>query len=266
MLYDEEYRAWVVRQVKDPMVASFWNNEFSRYDKSFQQEVVSPIQNKVGQLFLNPALRNILGQVETTINFRSIMDRRQIFIANLSKGKIGEIHSILLGSLLTTGFEVAALSRTDICEEEREDFFLYVDEFQNCATESFASILSEARKYRLSLTLAHQYLDQIPQPIQKAVFGNVGSMISFRISEADGALLERQFGGDFAASRFTGLANFEFCARLFHQAPFIAKSFAPYQKRRSHSEAILRRSRQRYNTKRKKVERRIETWLKRRYV
>jgi hypothetical protein len=216
MLYDDRYRAQIVRQVKDPMVVSFWNEEFARYDKSFRQEIIGPIQNKVGQLFLAPALRNVLGQVRSTINFRYVMDNRQIFIANLSKGRIGEIHSILLGSLLVTGFELAALSRADIPAEERKDFFLYVDEFQNCATESFASILSEARKYRLSLTLAHQYLDQLPQAVKDAVFGNVGSMISFRTSEADASILERQFGGSYTASQFTGLQNFELCTRLLN--------------------------------------------------
>ena len=135
------------------MVRSFWENEFANYDRGFRQEVVGPIQNKVGQLFLAPALRNVLGQVGTTINFRFMMDKKRIFIANLSKGLIGETHSSLLGSLLITGFELAALSRADIPENEREDFFLYADEFQNYATESFASILSEARKYRLCLTL-----------------------------------------------------------------------------------------------------------------
>ncbi|HEV8542741.1 MAG TPA: hypothetical protein VGR78_10155 [Verrucomicrobiae bacterium] len=177
MLHDDRYRAWVVKQVKDPMVRSFWVDEFARYDRNFRQEVIGPIQNKVGQIFLAPALRNVLGQVSTKINFRFMMDTGRIFLAKLSKGLIGETHSSLLGSLLVTGFELAALSRADVPAEKRSDFFLYVDEFQHCATESFASILSEARKYRLSLTLAHQYMSQISEQLRDAVFGNVGNLL-----------------------------------------------------------------------------------------
>src|ERR1043165_771305 len=185
MLADARYRDWGVRKVKDPMIRSFWLNEFEMYDKRFMQETIGPIQNKVGQLFFAPAIRHVLGQVVSKVNFRFIMDRRRVFIANLSKGRLGEAHSSLLGSLLITGFEIAALSRADIAPEERKDFFLYADEFQNCATESFASILSEARKYKLSLTLAHQYIAQLEESVAKAIFGNVGTFISFRVGEAD---------------------------------------------------------------------------------
>ncbi len=217
MLYDERYRSWVVRQIEDPMVRSFWINEFGNYDRGFRQEVIGPIQNKVGQLFMAPGLRYVLGQVGTKINFRFMMDRKRIFIANLSKGLIGEAHSSLLGSLLVTAFELSALSRADIPAHEREDFFLYADEFSQFATESFASVLSEARKYRLSLTLAHQYLGQLTEQTRDAVFGNVGTFLSFRVSEADAAVIERQFGGSLTRAHFTGLENYELCARLLNR-------------------------------------------------
>lgn len=265
MLYDDRYRAWVVKQVKDPMVRSFWVNEFANYDRSFRQEVVSPIQNKVGQLFLAPALRNALGQVATKVNFRFMMDEQRIFIANLSKGLIGEAHSSLLGSLLITGFEVAALSRADIAPAERRDFFLYADEFHHYATDSFASILSEARKYRLSLTLAHQYLGQLSEQISTAVFGNVGTFLAFRVSEADAGLLERQFGGSFTSANFTGLENYELCARLLSRDPFQARSLEPLDTGRRRRQIVIRNSRRKYCTPGKVVEERIDRWLKKRH-
>lgn len=265
MLYDDKYRAWVVKQVKDPMVRSFWVNEFANYDRSFRQEVVSPIQNKVGQLFLSPPLRNVLGQVASKINFRFMMDQKRIFIANLSKGRIGEAHSSLLGSLLVTGFEIAALSRADIPPHQREDFFLYADEFHHYATDSFASILSEARKYGLSLTLAHQYLGQLSEPVSTAVFGNVGTFLAFRVSEADAAMLERQFGGAFTSAIFTGLENYQLCARLLNRDPFQARSLPPLETDRQRRRIVIRHSRRKYCTRREVVEDRIDRWLKRRH-
>lgn len=263
MLHDERYRAWVVKQVKDPMVRSFWEDEFARYDRGFRQEVIAPIQNKIGQLFLAPALRNVLGQIGTKINFRFIMDRQRIFVANLSKGKIGEAHSSLLGSLLVTGFELAALSRADCPADERRDFFLYADEFHHYATDSFAGILSEARKYRLCLTLANQYLGQLDERIRDSVFGNVGTLLSFRVSEADASVLERQFGGKLASAHFTNLENFELCARLLHQESFLARSLPPLETQRRRRIIVIRQSRKRHCRRQKVVEEKIERWLKR---
>jgi hypothetical protein len=265
MLYDDRYRSWVVRQVKDPMVRSFWQNEFANYDRSFRQEAVSPIQNKVGQLFLAPSLRNALGQIGSKVNFRFMMDEQRIFIANLSKGFIGEAHSSLLGSLLITGFEVAALSRADIPPQDRRDFFLYADEFHHYATDSFASILSEARKYRLSLTLAHQYIGQLSEQISTAVFGNVGTFLAFRVSEADGTVLERQFGGAFTSGNFTGLENYELCARLLNQEPFRARSLEPVDIGRRRRRIVIKHSRRKYCTRGKIIEDRIDRWLKKRH-
>lgn len=265
MLTDARYRAWVVRQIKDPMVRSFWVNEFESYDRKFAQEAISPIQNKAGQLFLSPPIRNVLGQVKSKVNFRFMMDRKRIFIANLGKGHLGEAHSSLLGSLLVTGFEVAALSRADSPPDKREDFFLYVDEFQNCATDSFASILSEARKYRLCLTLAHQYVGQLDETITKAVFGNVGSFICFRVGESDASVLERQIGGGYTAAQFSGLDNYEICARFLNGQPFLGTSLPPLDTGRKRRTIVVRRSRQKYGTKKQIIEAKIERWLRRRH-
>jgi hypothetical protein len=265
MLHDERYRRWVVRQVQDPLVRSFWVNEFENYDRKYMQEAVSPVQNKVGQLLLSPAVRHVLGQVGSKVHFRFMMDRRRIFIANLSKGALGEAHSSLLGSLLVTGFELAALSRAGSPASDREPFFLYADEFQLCATDSFASILSESRKYGLSLTLAHQYVGQLGEDVAKAIFGNVGSFIVFRVGEADGAALERQIGGGYTRSHFTGLENFALCARLLNREPFLGRSLPSLQTNRSRRQKIIQRSREKYGTKRKVIERRIEAWIRRRH-
>jgi Type IV secretion-system coupling protein DNA-binding domain len=161
MLVDEPYRRWILRQVKDPMVKIVWDKELGTYDKRLWQDAVAPIQNKVGAFLLASPVRNILGQVKSKINARFMMDKRRIFIANLSKGRLGEDNSNLLGAILVTMFQLAAMSRTNLPEQEREDFHLVVDEFQNVSSDSFISILSEARKYRLSLTLSHQHASQL---------------------------------------------------------------------------------------------------------
>lgn len=265
MLYDSRYRTWIVRHIEDPLVRSFWINEFANYSQKFVQEVIAPIQNKVGQIFFAPPLRHVLGQVATKINFRFMMDQERVFIANLSKGLLGETHSSLLGSLLVTGFELAALSRADMAPGERKDFFLYADEFHHCATDSFASILSEARKYRLSLILAHQYIGQLGEELSKAIFGNVGTFLAFRVGESDASVLERQFGGSYTQSQFTNLDNYELCARLLHREPFLGTSLPPLVTSRNRREIIKRRSREKYCTNRSLVEERISRWLRRRH-
>jgi hypothetical protein len=262
MLHDAGYRRWVLRQVKDPMVVSFWMNEFPMFGTNSRQEAVGPIQNKVGQIFLTPVLRNVLGQVASKVDFRFIMDNRRIFIANLNKGRLGELPAKLMGALLVTGFELAALSRADMPPDRRTDFFLYADEFQNFATDSFANILSESRKYGLCLTLAHQYLGQLSESLEKAIFGNVGSLVSFRVSERDGAVLERQFGNRYTASQFTGLANYEICARIREADAFMGKSLAPIEIQKGRREKIIRRSREKYGARTEVIEERISRWLR----
>lgn len=265
MLHDEQYRAWVVKQVKDPIVKSFWQDEFENYAREYANEVVAPIQNKIGQLLMSPHLRNVLGQVQSTIEPRFIMDSDRIFIANLSKGKLGPDKASLIGALLVTQFQLAAMSRADISEDERRDFYLYVDEFHSFTSDSFAAILSEARKYRLCLTLAHQYADQVRTEIQSAVFGNVGSLVAFRVGQRDAEILEKEFGEAYHRSQFVGLGNHEVCAKLLNNGyqcePFIGRTLPPGGTRYGRREAVVRRSREKRATERKKVEGKIERWI-----
>jgi hypothetical protein len=265
MLSDDAYRSWVVRQVKDPVVRMFWENEFGRYDRRFLQEAIAPIQNKVGQLIMAPELRNILGQVTNRIDARFMMDHGRIFIANLSKGKIGADKANLLGALWVTQFQLAAMSRADVPEEGRRDFHLYVDEFQSFVTDSFTAILAEARKYRLSLTLSHQYLDQIKPEILNAVIGNVGSIIAFRVGHKDAEALERTFGMTYVASQFTALGNGEVFAKLLKDGQyadtFFGKTLAPHGTWHGHRHAIIRRSREKYAKRKETVQRKVKKWL-----
>ena len=185
MLVDEAYRKSIVVNIKDPIVKMFWVEDYENYDLRFQKEIISPVQNKVGQLLSSPQMRNIVGQPKSSVDFGFVMDQKRILLANLSKGKIGEDKSNLLGSAIVTKMYLAALERQNLPEEIRKDFYLYIDEFQNFSTDIFPSILSEARKYRLNLNLAHQYLYQLPESIKHAVFGNVGTVISFRVGSYD---------------------------------------------------------------------------------
>jgi hypothetical protein len=262
------YRAWVVKQIHDPIVRSFWENEFARYDKVFAAEAVAPIQNKVGQLLMAPPLRNIFSQVRSRFEPRFMMDNQRIFIANLSKGQLGEDKANLLGSLLVTQFQLAAMERAKIPEHERKDFFLFIDEFHNFTTESFTGILSEARKYRLCLTLSHQYTEQLRPEIRNAVFGNVGSVISFRVGGQDADTLAKEFGNGYTVEHFTDLANFEIRMKMLDSGeygrPFFARTAPPYSVSHGHRENLIRQSRERYGTPQARVEERILRWLKKR--
>lgn len=192
MLVDKSYRRKILKYVKDPMVQNFWRTEFEALPPAKLAEAVGPIQNKVGQFLSSPAIRNILGQPKSSLDMRFAMDSGKIVIVNLSKGKLGEDNSAMLGSLLITKFQLDAMSRADQAEKDRKDFYLYVDEFQNFATDSFATILSEARKYKLNLTMANQYIDQMSEEVCSAVFGNVGSIISFQVGIDDAKILSEQ--------------------------------------------------------------------------
>ena len=266
MLSDDGYRRWVTRQVDDPMIRGFWENEFARYDKRFLIEAIAPIQNKVGQLIMSPMLRHVLGQVQSRIDPRFIMDNRRIFIANLAKGRIGEDKSSLLGSLLVASFQLAAMGRSAVPERSRRDWYLYVDEFQNFATESFAAILSEARKFRLCVTLAHQHTGQLRPEIRDAVFGNVGTFVAFRVSEADAVLLAREYGRRYSAESFTDLGNYRAYMKLLSDGdygePFEAVTHAPIERLYGRAASIIRRSQNSYATPRRTVENRIERWMR----
>jgi hypothetical protein len=247
---DDDYREWVVKQTKDPIVRAFWQTEFAGYEKRFRNEVVAPVQNKVGQLLMTPPLRNILGQVRSGFDARFIMDNRRIFIANLSKGRLGADTANLIGALLVNQFQFAALARADVSEKERRDFFLFIDEFQNFSTDTFASILSEARKYRLCLTLSHQYTEQLDDEVRQAIIGNVGSIFAFRTGEHNSRFLEREFGEGYPARRFTSLANYEVLAKLLekgaYREPFLGNTLPPLGRYHGKRNNLIERSRQRY--------------------
>jgi len=265
MLSDPEYRKKVVDKVTDPVVKSFWVNEFAKYAQKYETEATAAIQNKIGQFISAPIIRNIIGQTKSTINMREIMDGKKILIMNLSKGRIGEDNSSLLGALLITKLQLAVMSRVDIPEAERKDFFLYVDEFQNFATESFASILSEARKYRLALILAHQYINQMEEEVRDAVFGNVGTLISFRVGAEDAEFLEKEFSPEFYATDIVNLAKYNIYLKLMIDGvagrPFSANTMAPLQPEKvSNKEKIIKESRERYATSREKVDQKIAEW------
>jgi len=193
ILTDKHFRKLVLAHVSDPVVRNFWEVEFASWNDKFAAEAVAPVLNKVGAFTANPLVRNIIGQPKSSFNIRQIMDERKILIVNLSRGLVGEDNAALLGALLVTKIQLAAMSRADTPVEQREPFYLYVDEFQNFATDSFATILSEARKYGLNLTVANQYIAQMTQEVRDAVFGNVGSIVAFRMGADDARSMQRYF-------------------------------------------------------------------------
>ena len=194
LLVDETYRDWLVVRCNDPVVRSFWQTEYAAYDSRFRNEAIAPIQNKIGAFLANPLLRSILCQNSSTLDIPAVMNKGKVLILNLSKGNLGTGPAHLLGALLISSFSQAAEARRHIPEHERRDFTLYVDEFQNFATESFSSILSEARKWRLSLVAANQQIAQLPEELQHAVFGNAGTLVVFRVGALDAERLAPELG------------------------------------------------------------------------
>jgi hypothetical protein len=274
LLTDPNFREWVVKQVNDPAVRAFWCHDFERYSGNansrsggFGDQAVDPVINKVGRLLMARPLRNILGQVGNSLDLPFIMDHGRILIANLSKGSLGADKADLLGSFLVNRFQLAAMGRVHLGTSSRRPFYLYVDEFQNFATDSFQTILSESRKYGLSLTLAHQHLRQVPERITNAVFGNIGTMISFRVGEHDAELLAAEYGGTrpYSAGRFSGLANYEICVKLLEHGsygePFVGRTLPPLEMDHGRCKQIVRFSRERYGTPQEVVEGRISRWI-----
>ena len=264
LLVDEEYRAQLLNSCRDPVVHAFWTQEFANYHDRFLVEAVAPLQNKIGVLVSPPLLRNIIGQERSTIDIARIMDEGQILIANLSKGQLGEGPSHLLGAFLATAFAQAAEARAKIPEHERRDFHLYVDEFQSFATDSFASVLSESRKWKLSLTLAHQYLGQMPLALRQAILGNVGSILVFRISAEDAAAMARELGIE-NASTLTDTQNFSTWAKVMRDgypsdAILIDTSY-PEPDHWGRADAVIARMRAHHTRPRRQVERVIERFL-----
>jgi CxxC-x17-CxxC domain-containing protein len=266
MFSDKAFRKKVIDKIQDPVVKSFWVNEFAGYAANFAAEAVSPIQNKVGQFLSSSLIRNIVGQVKSSIDIRQVMDESKILILNLSKGRIGEDNSALLGAMMITKIQLAAMSRVDVGEHERKDFYLYVDEFQNFATESFANILSEARKYRLNLIMAHQYIEQLDERVRAAVFGNVGTLIVFRVGASDAEVLEPEFSPVFTAEDIVNIPKYEFYIKLMIDGissdPFSARGFPPLSEdeETGNAEKVINVSRERYAKKREVVEEKISRW------
>lgn len=266
MLSDKPFRKKVIEKIQDPVVKAFWVNEFAGYADKFASEAVSPIQNKVGQFLSTSLIRNIVGQVKSSINMREIMDEGKILILNLSKGRIGEDNSALLGAMMITKIQLAAMSRVDIPEEDRKDFYLYVDEFQNFATESFANILSEARKYRLNLIMAHQYIEQLDETVKAAVFGNVGTLILFRVGAADAEELVKEFSPIFTEEDIVNLPKYEIYLKLMIDGissdPFSALGLPPLRKdeETGNLEKVIKVSRERYASSKEEVVDKISRW------
>ncbi|MFA4937340.1 MAG: TraM recognition domain-containing protein [Patescibacteria group bacterium] len=264
ILVDKKYRRKVLEKVTDPVVRSFWLDEYDNYNEKFRVEAVSPIQNKIGQFLSSSIIRNIVGQPKSSIDVRDIMDNGKILLLDLAKGKMGEDNSALLGAMMITKLQLAAMSRIDIPETQRRDFFLYVDEFQNFITESFANILSEARKYRLNLILAHQYIEQLGDVVKAAVFGNVGTIICFRVGAEDAEFLEKEFEPVFVQNDLVNLPRYNIYLKLMIDGvasdPFSARTLPPVAQLTHNREKIIKVSRERYSSTREEVERKIIRW------
>jgi len=264
MLSDKLYRNKVVRKIKDPVIKAFWQTEFASYSERYATEAVAAIQNKIGQFLSANVIRNMVAQVTSTINVREIMDSKKIFIMNLSKGRIGEDNSRLLGGMLITEIQLAAMERVDTPEKDRKDFFLYVDEFQNFANPSFANILSEARKYRLSLIMGHQYVAQLEEEVADAVFGNVGTMVTFRVGGADSEELVKEFTPTFLEEDLVNLPKYEVVLKLMIDGvashPFTATTMPPIGKPTDSAEKVIKVSRERYAKRRNIIEDKILRW------
>jgi len=266
ILVDKKYRERVVEKVSDPVVKMFWTEEFTKWNDKVIAEVISPIQNKVGQFLSSSLIRNIVGQTQSTFDVRDLMDQRKILILNLSKGRIGEDNSALLGAMMITKIQLAAMARVDISEEDRKDFYLYVDEFQNFATESFANILSEARKYRLNLILANQYIEQIDEKVRDAIFGNAGTIISFRVGAQDAEFLEKEYEPVFMQTDIVNLPKYNIYLKLMIDGiagdAFSATTLPPIhvEETRENEEKIIKVSRQRYTGSKQDVEEKIARW------
>jgi CxxC-x17-CxxC domain-containing protein len=270
MLVDKDYRQKIISNLKDPVIKAFWIHEYEAWQDKFRNEAIAPIQNKVGQFLSTSIIRNVVGQSKSTINIFDIMNDSKIFLVNVSKGRIGEDNSGLLGGMIITKIQLAAMERVRIPEDHRKDFYLYVDEFQNFVTDAFAGILSEARKYRLNLTVAHQYTAQLvvdkSSAVRDAVFGNVGTMIVFRVGSDDAEFLESEFDPEFTPQDIVNLPNYKVYLKLMIDGvtsrPFSAKTLPPMVKSgdKKIEEIVIKSSRDLYCRPKEIVEREINEW------
>lgn len=268
MLAEKDYRNKVIANISDPSVKNYWVKEYAGYTERFAAEAIPAIQNKIGQFTSNPLVRNIIGQAKSSFDIRKMMDEKKIMIVNLSKGRVGEGNANLIGSMLITKIYLAAMSRADMSESEREraaNFYLYVDEFQSFANKSFADILSEARKYKLNLTIAHQYIEQMEEEVRDAVFGNVGTMITFRVGAFDAEVLEKEFAPTFTATDLVNLGFTQIYLKLMidgvSSQPFSATTTPPIPKPKiTFRDEVIESSRKIFATPRSTVEKNIVDW------
>ncbi|HEU0085516.1 MAG TPA: CxxC-x17-CxxC domain-containing protein [Candidatus Paceibacterota bacterium] len=270
MLVDKDYRQKIITNLKDPVIKAFWVHEYEEWQDKFRNEAIAPIQNKVGQFLSTSIIRNILGQAKSTINIFDMMNEGKIFLVNVSKGRIGEDNSALLGGMIITKIQLAAMERVRIPEDERKDFYLYVDEFQNFVTDAFAGILSEARKYRLNLTVAHQYTAQLvtkeSSSVRDAIFGNVGTMIIFRVGADDADFLEKEFEPEFTPEDIVNLPNYKIYIKLMIDGvtsrPFSSRTLPPMVESGNQEieDEVIKVSRELYCRPRAEVEKEINDW------
>ncbi|CAN5215737.1 hypothetical protein BH09PAT2_BH09PAT2_10140 [soil metagenome] len=253
LLADPKFRKKNLVYVEDPVLANFWSREYDVMTDKLRVEAISPIQNKIGQFVSSKMMRNIIGQPKSTIDLEEIMNSGKILLLNLSQGKLGEDNAALLGAMIITQIQLAAMNRSFMKEDDRRDFFLYVDEFQNFATKSFTKILSEARKYRLALILANQYVEQIDEDVMKAIFGNVGTLMSFVVGARDSEFLSKEFSEMYSQNDLVTLGKFEVVLKMsideMTSLPFPAKTLPLPAMKNDNKEKIVRMSKERYGRK-----------------
>ncbi len=273
ILTDNDFRKEVVSHIKDPSVRSFWVNEYGKWDERYRKEAGAAILNKVGQFTSNPLIRNIVGQEKSSFDFRKLMDEKKILLVNLSIGQVGEQNANLLGAMITTKIFLGAASRADVSKDVLEklpNFYLYIDEFQNLANDSFAGILAQSRKYKLSLILAHQYIEQMPESVKDAVFGNVGTMIVFRIGSADAEIFEQEFSPEFTSEDLVNLGFTQIYLKLMIDGigsrPFSATTLPPMVKPEiSFKDEAIVSSRRIFAKKKEEVSEKIDGWLNKKF-
>jgi len=264
MLSDKNYRQKIVSRIQDSVIKNFWVNEFAAWSEKFDNEAIMPILNKVGQFVSTSLIRNIVGQTANKINIQEIMDQGKILLMRISKGNLGEENAALIGSMVVTKIQQAAMARTGTAEEDRRDFYLYCDEFQYFATDTFAEILSEARKYHLNLTMAHQYMGQLSHMIRTTAFGNVGTIINFRVGAEDAAILENEYTPIFKVRDIINLGVREFYVKMSVDGElrdaFSGRTLNVATPKEHFTDEIIRRSRAKYANPRSEVEAELKKW------
>ncbi|MCA9840102.1 MAG: type IV secretion system DNA-binding domain-containing protein [Trueperaceae bacterium] len=265
-LRDDRFRTRILKRVKDPLILGFFQDEFNRYPDRLKQEAIAPVLNKVGQLLLHKPMRNVLGQMRSLVSFSEVMQRNQVFIAKLSKGELGSGPAQLLGSFLSTQFELAALERSKLPANQRKLFCLYVDEVQNLTGESLAHILAEGRKYGLALTLATQTLETLDLTLKTALLANVGTIIAFKVSSQDADVLEKAYAGNTKSHQFVDVPRFEAWVRpkslTGRDYPYRLKTEEPTLQAAANPDRVKQHSRMIFGRTREEIEAKIERWLK----